>query len=189
MRSAEPGSAISRRNGSPCHDTSPFDMTMTIFIKCSCTRSRMRLRDRQRVTVRSGSESRANSAMSAVDCWTVVPRPNSHPGWERARADTSISGTDNPRARSHAEPARKGFTARTLSSGKNGTESADQVPTEASAARSSAPRPDSISLTMSSESACCGVTQVTSSASCRGSQVPVTGTTNTSETACCRSST
>ena len=41
----------------------------------------------------------------------------------------------------------------------------------------SVPRPPSISAESASDAASSGVIQVTSSASCRGSQVPVTGTT------------
>lgn len=48
----------------------------------------------------------------------------------------------------------------------------------------SVPRPPSISAATVSDAAASGENHVTSSASCRGSHVPVTGTTNASETAC-----
>ena len=50
------------------------------------------------------------------------------------------------------------------------------------------PRPPSISEATASDAASIGFIQVSSSASCRGSQVPVTGTTYASDTACWRSS-
>ena len=52
-----------------------------------------------------------------------------------------------------------------------------RTPTEARAARRSEPRPPSISAAMPSDAASSGVIQVSSRASWRGSQVPVTGTT------------
>ena len=51
------------------------------------------------------------------------------------------------------------------------------TPTEARAIRSSEPRPPSMSAATASDAASAGRIQVISSASCRGSQVPVTGTT------------
>ncbi len=67
--------------------------------------------------------------------------------------------------------------ARTYGSTPTEARTYGSTPTEARAARSSDPRPPSMSAVTASDAASAGLNQVNSRASWRGSHVPVTGTT------------
>lgn len=201
MQSGVRGFATTRANESQCHAISPRSSMTTRYIKYCCTRSHTHWQAPAQGTDPNGVQLRVRSATSASAPTTVKSRTNSHRGLAIALRATSTQDFVNQPAKAPARSAREASRVNTSFSGHANSETrpisrkvsgglqltrkfglrASRIcgyqPTDASACRSNRPRPPESSASVPGDSASSGDIQVTSRASCRGLQDPVTGTT------------
>ena len=137
---------------------------------------------------------RFDTTEADIDAFVAaIARETAHPRPERVAASVGarpgrVAGSDGARRSAviRARPRRR--VAYTGDGWRRRARAQRRAPTLARARRMRVPLPPSISAARASDAASAGGIQVTSSASWRGSHVPVTGTTKASDTACWRSS-